>query len=298
MNNSNDIAITELKLAVDPFKMLKEESIDLKTINEPNYDVINKDNDMSNNIIFFGYSKDNMIINYNMKDDKWSRLEYFYADKFKFLDFSASAAFSNSQILITGGCLYTNYRDTASNLTFLFKNIENQLTISLYKPMLINRFSHGCLIIKNTPYVFGGHNGEDSLSSMEYYDEYEDKWKFLSSMNIDREIFGYCCLKDRYIYVFGGFNSNNMDSIERYDIIYDSWKLLSYKMKRSLQKVTALSIDDSRIALIGGYNGAFHKCIDVLDVKTKIWTSLEYLRIPRRRSHVYKNKNKVEIIYY
>lgn len=38
---------------------------------------------------------------------------------------------------------------------------------------------------------------------------------FRSEMEVEREIFAYCSIKQRYIYVLGGFNVNHFDSIER-----------------------------------------------------------------------------------
>jgi len=124
--------------------------------------------------------------------------------------------------------------------------------------------------------------------------DFEDKkWKFLSFMNIEREIFAYSQVNNRYIYVFGGFNVNHLDSIERYDIINDKWQLMNYKMKRPMQNSTAVTISGDKIALVGGYNGALHKSVDVLNLVDKSWTTLEYMEIPRRKSHVYFNKDKV-----
>ncbi len=161
--------------------------------------------------------------------------------------------------------------------------------------MIVDRFSHGSLVLKNVPYVFGGHDGNETLSSVEYFDNTDCKWKFLSFMNIEREIFAYCGIKQRYIYVFGGFNYNHLDSIERYDVVHDTWKILDVKMKRSLQNSTAIAISDEKIALIGGYNGALHKCVDILDLKSKTWCSIENMQVPRRKSHSYLFKNKIYI---
>lgn len=117
----------------------------------------------------------------------------------------------------------------------------------------------------------------------------------MNFMNIEREIFAYCSVKERYIYVFGGFNLNHLDSIERYDTVYDKWKLLNVKMKRPLQNASAVTISNEKIILIGGYNGALHKCVDILDLFTKNWTSVEYMQSPRRKAHPFKYKNKIYI---
>lgn len=289
---NSEIKIEELNIDFDPKKLVFEDSIKYDVYsNTGNY---RKDN--FSHILFFGDTKDKLLLLYSFENDAWSVIESVNFDSsWEFFDYSSVSSFSSGDLLLTGGCHYTNYRNTARKSTYLIKISGNSINIHPFHPLLIDRFSHGSLIIKDVPYVFGGHDGNETLSSLEYFDTLEGKWKFLSFMNIEREIFAYCCIKQRYIYVFGGFNVNHLDSIERYDIVYDKWKLLNIKMKRPLQNATAVEVDNSKIVLIGGYNGALHKCIDVLDLETKCWTSLEYMHVPRRRSHCYKYKNKIYI---
>jgi hypothetical protein len=279
--------------------MLKENSIEHEGSKFKNFISSNK-KENQNAVLFFGEICDNKILKYCFQDNHWSYVNYKdypvnnSASNQNFQNYSKAASFSNGNILITGGCNNLNNKCTvAARTSIAILNQDKSLTIAEFKPMLNNRFSHGCLIIKDTPYVFGGHNGSETLASTEYYDKAHSNWKFLSFMNFERERFGYCAFKDRYIYVFGGFNENILDSIERYDVIHDKWILLNYKMKRPLQDVTATAIDDNKIVLIGGYNGAFHRCVDILDLEIKCWTSLESLRVPRGRSHVYNWNQKV-----
>jgi len=125
------------------------------------------------------------------------------------------------------------------------------------------------------------------------FDMEDKKWKFLSFMNIEREIFAYCQINNRYIYVFGGFNVNHLDSIERYDILNDKWQLMNFKMKRPMQNSTAVTINSEKIALVGGYNGSLHKSVEILNLVDKSWTTLEFMELARRKSHVYYYKDKV-----
>jgi hypothetical protein len=286
--------ISELKVDFNLRKLLNEESI--KYDNKINSSILaNCKKENFNSILFFGDSKDKIILHYHLEEDKWVILEsYNIGNNFEFYDYSSCAVFGNGDMLLSGGCHYTSYRNTAQKNTYIAKVINSIVHIIPFKPMIVDRFSHGSLVIKDVAYVFGGHDGNETLSSLEYYDQIESKWKFLSFMNIEREIFAYCAMKQRYIYVFGGFNVNHLDSIERYDIVYDKWKLLSFKMKRPLQNASAVDLDGQRIALIGGYNGALHKCFDILDLESKTWTSLDYMQIPRRKAHSYKYKNKVK----
>jgi len=256
----------------------------------------NPTGDSINQVLFFGDYKEKIIMSYNLNLNVWSKVEASQADEsFELLDYSSVSTFPNGDMLLTGGCQYTNYNNSAQKTAYLIKFVSNMVRILPFRSLITDRFSHGSLIIKNIPYVFGGHDGNETLSSLEFYDDHENKWKFLSFMNIEREIFAYCAVKQRFIYVFGGFNVNHLDSIERYDTIYDRWKLMNFKMKRPLQNSTAVEIDNSRIVLIGGYNGALHKCVDILDLETKTWTSLEFMKVPRRKSHCFLYRNKIHI---
>ena len=129
----------------------------------------------------------------------------------------------------------------------------------------------------------------------EFYDEKDKTWKIGGNMNIEREIFAYCTIKDRYIYIFGGFNDNHLDSIEKYDSLHHKWRVLNIKMKRPLQNASAVAISDDQIVLIGGYNGNLHKCIEILNLSNQTWTSLDKMKmtVPRRRSHCYKFQERV-----
>jgi hypothetical protein len=119
-------------------------------------------------------------------------------------------------------------------------------------------------------------------------------WRQVANMEMEREIFGHCVIKDRYIYVFGGFNEIHLDTIERFDVVTGKWKLLSLKLKIPLQNCTAVAISDELIALIGGYSGLLHKTIFVLNVGLKMWNSVDYnLKVARRKSHCYKFNDKV-----
>ena len=259
--------------------------------------------DKENIVIFFGDSYGKKILEYNFSDDHFSFIEFnhnnlndLHFNHFEHIHSKASS-FSGGKILITGGFILDNNQRTVTRRTSLVVyNKEKSLSIEAFKPMLNNRFSHGCIISNDTPYVFGGNDGKQAISCVEYYDRAEHNWKFLSYMNISRECFSYCLIEQRYIFVFGGCNEDILDSIERYDIIYDKWKLLDCKMKRPLKDATACAIDNNRIVLIGGNDTVFHKCVDLFDIENKNWVSLASMSIPRARSHVIIYKDHVNII--
>lgn len=261
-------------------------------------DIIKSQSILSNHIILFGDSKDRTIINFDLCCKTWTKMEQAFTKEFESLDYSCICQYKPDTILITGGCIYSNYRNTATKNTFLAKIIkENQITFTEFKPLLSERFSHGISVLKGIPYVFGGHNGLSSLNTMEAYDEKDGVWKQMGSLIVEREIFAHCVVKERFIYVFGGFNETHLDTIEKYDIQTNKWRLLSVKMKKCLQNASAVTINDEQIAIIGGYNGTMHKSIDILNLITFTWTSVEKMKVPRRRSHCYKYQDKVNFFY-
>lgn len=250
---------------------------------------------MKNHVILFGDYKDRIILNYDIDGNTWNKMEATIGGDYEFLDYSCVVQYKSDVLLITGGCMYANYKNTAVKSTYLVNIISpHQVSFMEFKQLSSERFSHGSCVIKGVVYVYGGHNGVQPLSTLEFYDEKENIWKIGANMNIDREIFAHCLVKDRYIYTFGGFNETHLDTIERYDSVQNKWRLLNVKIKRSLQNATAITLSDDQIALIGGYNGLMHKSIDILNLNQLSWSSVEVkMKIARRRAHCYKHSDKV-----
>lgn len=258
---------------------------------------IKEETKLKDHIVFFGDCKDKIILTYDLDNKNWNKIETALSGEYEYLDYSSTCQFKTDTILITGGCIYSNYKTTASKNSYIAKFVtKDQISFCEFKPMISERFSHGMSIIKGVPYVYGGHNGTTTLNSTEYFDEKENCWKInQSNMNIEREIFAHCVVKDRYIYIFGGFNDTHLDSIEKFDTLQNKWRLLNVKMKKAFQNSTAVCISEDQIVLIGGYNGLMHKSIDILNLTNLQWTSVDKLKIPRRRAHCYKYNDKILI---
>jgi hypothetical protein len=277
-------------------------------------------------ILFIGDSKDKSILLFNKKNFSWKKLENSILGEYEFLDYCCLSKFSENTYLISGGCVYSNYKNTASNSTYLVKIVnhnENFLISFLpFKSMNKARFSHGSCQLRKKTYLFGGHDGTHTLNCIEYYDVdaqifsfvYEDitsvstnsntnnnnnldsNNKILSEMNIEREIFASCVVDDRYIYIFGGFNDVHLDSIERFDVESGIWKLLSVKLSSSLQNATACTIENNEIVIIGGYNGSLQRSIEIFNYEKNIFVSNPNdikMIIPRRRAHCFELGKKV-----
>jgi hypothetical protein len=291
LNNKLQIKFSDIKWKEDIIFQKKE--IVLESLLEDK-----KQTYLKETIIFLGDSKDKIILNYNLIQGKWQRMNVSVGSEYDNLDYSCVINYNNEGLLMSGGCIYSNYRNTASKSTYLIKILsEKEVTFIQFKPLNAERFSHGSCILKGAAYVFGGHNGLQTLNSMEFYDAKENIWKFVSNMNVEREIFSHCVIKDRFLYVFGGFNDTHLDSIERYDAYNDKWKLLQVKLKRPLQNSTSVPLPDDQIAVIGGYNGVMHKNIDILQLNTLTWIGVDYkMKVPRRRSHAFFYNDKVNML--
>ena len=264
-------------------------------------------------ILFFGDSKDKSLLLFNKNNYNWKKLENSILGEYEFLDYSCIIKFTENSYLISGGCIYSNYKNTAVNTTYLAKIMNHKdiflISFTPFKPMNKPRFSHGNCNLRNKVYVYGGHNGSSTLNCIEYCDGENNNWKYvtetedksiLSEMNVEREIFASCAVDDQYIFVFGGFNDIHLDSIERFDVETGKWRLLNIKLSSPLQNSTACYLGNSEIAIIGGYNGSLQRGLEILNIKNLNWVNNPELKlvIPRRRAHCYKNNDKVIIFFY
>ena len=119
-------------------------------------EIVAEGNKIENYVVFFGDSKDKLIISFNLQTLKWSKLDSSFGVDYEFLDYSCVVWLKNDILLISGGCVYSNYKSTASKSTFIVKfNPNNQITFYEFEPMNIEKFSHGSVILNGVPYVFG-----------------------------------------------------------------------------------------------------------------------------------------------
>jgi hypothetical protein len=285
LSDDNKMKFYDFKWNEDIFFKENKQSLKLRSY----------ENDFKNNIFVLPDSKDSTILIFDLTTNTFMFKELLIGSDHEFLDYSSVTQMNEDTLLITGGCNYSNFRNTATNKTFLVKLINKKhVFIKEYIPMNINRFSHGSLLINGIVYVFGGHNGRHTLASMECINPISDYWTALPDMNLEKEIFAYCSVKDRYIYTFGGFCESHLDIIERYDIVREKWKILKTKLKIPLQNSTAINVRDEFIVLIGGYNYNLQRSISIFNLNTCEWNEIDYqMKIPRRRAHCYLYDNKV-----
>jgi N-acetylneuraminic acid mutarotase len=166
------------------------------------------------------------------------------------------------------------------------------------------RSSFGSLNYQDKVYVVGGHQGpehtyppESFTGRMTGFDLATGEWKNLAPRLNPSHGFQITAY-DNSLFAFGGFayEANNypkwksIDVVERYDIASDRWEEVSRMPRRRSSNVT-VRLDD-KVYLIGGWDaspkfsgdldGTFHAEIDVFDLKTYQWTTLDY-QLPKKR---------------
>eukprot|EP00816_Leptocylindrus_hargravesii_P002420 CAMPEP_0196804018 /NCGR_PEP_ID=MMETSP1362-20130617/3534_1 /TAXON_ID=163516 /ORGANISM="Leptocylindrus danicus, Strain CCMP1856" /LENGTH=137 /DNA_ID=CAMNT_0042175989 /DNA_START=19 /DNA_END=429 /DNA_ORIENTATION=- len=87
-------------------------------------------------------------------------------------------------------------------------------------------------------------------------------------------------LKEKYIYVFGGYNGSSLSSTERYSIANNTWEELPDMPKGSRDFHCAISTTGSEIYIVGGGT----RSVDVFDISSFSWKDPTYLRhMPEER---------------
>lgn len=95
------------------------------------------------------------------------------------------------------------------------------------QPMSQGRRALNAQTLPDGVYAIGGFDGDDYLSTVELYDEANDKWKTIASLTRKRCTMAAAkSIDNQYIYVFGGFETIPLDSVERYSVIRNEWKTI------------------------------------------------------------------------
>ena len=181
------------------------------------------------------------------------------------------------------------------------------------------RSSFGSISYKGKVYVVGGHQGpehtyppESFTGRMTVYDTKSGQWKNLAPRLNPSHGFQITAHNDS-LYAFGGFayGENNtpkwksLDVVERYDIKTDTWEEIS-RMPRRRSSNALIQLDD-KVYLMGGWDatpkftddidGTFHSEIDVFDLKSRKWTTLDYhLPKKRRAFSAFLRENKIYLV--
>jgi len=148
--------LTEIDVVLQKENIIKSGKTNLDVVFDipSNNNLFNK---RLKNVIFIGDYKARMILKYSFNDNSWNTMEISQKSiPYDFQDYSSLTTFSNGDMLITGGCNYLQYKYTAKKSSYLIHTVnDNTIEFTPFKPLIVQRFSHGSIIINDIPYVFG-----------------------------------------------------------------------------------------------------------------------------------------------
>ncbi|XP_062371989.1 kelch-like protein 33 [Sardina pilchardus] len=144
------------------------------------------------------------------------------------------------------------YSNALRNHTGIIKQVEWRFLGEIPETP---RFCHEVAVLEDKLYVCGGRHfyGEmDIMKSMFRYDPFDNTWKRLADMQVERGQFSMVVLKGM-IYVMGGDRLNiSVDSVERYCPNTDSWSFV-HPLDQPMSSHAAL-VWNGDIYVSGGYN--------------------------------------------
>lgn len=77
-------------------------------------------------------------------------------------------------------------------------------------------------------------------------------------MNTARAFMSAAAVQDQYAYLFGGLSDYQLlNSIEKYDVITDTWISLYFKLPMPLAKLSAVTISNKLILIMGGMSADY-----------------------------------------
>jgi N-acetylneuraminic acid mutarotase len=175
------------------------------------------------------------------------------------------------------------------------------------KPKMIgtSRSSFGAITYKQKIYAAGGHQGaehtyppESFTGRMTTFNIATNTWTDLAPRLNKAHGFQLAAFNDS-LYAFGGFAYEastspawkSLSVVEKYNIKTNTWSELKSPMPRKRSSNIVARIGD-KVYLIGGWDstpkfkddidGTFHDEIDVFDLKTETWSTLN-IKLPKKR---------------
>ncbi|XP_054156897.1 uncharacterized protein LOC128955270 [Oppia nitens] len=141
------------------------------------------------------------------------------------------------------------------------------------KPFAYKVDKHKMIAFNNFIYLIGGRIGDTTSHIVERYDQINDNWHRMASLNIQRYSMG-AAVMDNKIYVCGGYKSkdNKLYSCEYYDYIINEW-IFTTPMINLRTNFQLISHFDSLYAIGGEISGKTNS-VDRYSVVSKKWTPI------------------------
>jgi len=133
--------------------------------------------------------------------------------------------YSDNKIWVLSGATFKEGKFSLCNNMEFFDFHKGEWT--LINEFAVPRFSFEALPAKNSFYIIGGRDKNDSiLNDLRLYDIKENSWKILSPMKIARDKHAAIQIKNK-IYVVGGRAGKAPFTMEVYDINHNTWTIIS-----------------------------------------------------------------------
>ena len=152
-------------------------------------------------------------------------------DEWKTLSPLNQARYANELVSSDDGVFCLGGYDGENELSSVEHLSDLKSQWEFVKPMLTPRMWFAAVNCKGIVFAIGGmsksYNDTSTLNSVEKYNFEEDKWTYVSDMNIERRAHSACVFQDK-IYVVGGVNNNGsiVREIECYDIATNRWSII------------------------------------------------------------------------
>jgi N-acetylneuraminic acid mutarotase len=213
------------------------------------------------------------------------------------MKWTSIANISSARVMCTGvsinGKIYSiggeDVKNNAVDTTEVYDPITNIWTT--IEPMIVPRTHMAVAALNDKIYVFGGRSSGSNLdllpASAEVLDTVTGRWSSIATPLSNRSSSSAVVIGDK-IMVCGGDilrdSANGLtSSIHIYDTILNSWSisdltLLSARCNFSMHYVAS----SNNLYVFGGYDGKESASAQMLNMTTRIWTSIESLPTPIR----------------
>ena len=195
-----------------------------------------------------------------------------------------------NSVYISGG----NDEESKSLLRDLYEYelLENGNQLHKKADMLKGRFGHKMInVIESFIYCLGGiitsFLGTKYTNHCEKYDRVYDRWVEVKPLHENKGYMSACHFRERFIYVFGGFNddvaSESSSSVEFFDTMIESegWKLVKIanvqKKWQPISQAGVVQLGKQRLLLFGGrsHKSTFSADCFLYDIKDNTMKQLE-----------------------
>eukprot|EP01080_Neovahlkampfia_damariscottae_P001226 gene1226-11316_t len=214
--------------------------------------------------IISGLYLNNLLFEYNFKENEWKSIDYQNHSSTPLFMFAHSAVIYKDKMIIYGG-------ESISSLilnNILEYNFKNNTFMDVTKTKgdvpLHGRFAHTSIEYNGTMFIFGGKNDfvgrYNSILSYEIDKKYWKKIPNLGDIPSGRAGHSMSLFEDKF-YIFGGFDGeNDLNDLYCFDLKSNRWTLIDFGLNMpqnsSFHSMICFKEKNSKLLLFGGLEGS------------------------------------------